>query len=55
MIDISAENGWLATVLRTQHLMQCVVQARWHDDSSLMTLPYVEDYNISCFKKISLK
>jgi len=55
MIDISAEHGWLATVLRTQQLMQCVVQARWHDDSPLMTLPYVEDYNISCFKKIMLK
>lgn len=55
MIDIAAERGWLATTLRTQQLMQCVIQARWHDDSPLMTLPHVEAHDLSAFKKIPIR
>lgn len=55
MIDISAERGWLATALRVQLLMQSIIQARWHDDSPMMTLPNVEDYNIPTFKKVSVR
>lgn len=55
MIDICAERGWLATVLRVQQLMQSIIQARWYDESPIMTLPYVEDFNISTFKKISIR
>ncbi|XP_052868650.1 activating signal cointegrator 1 complex subunit 3 [Anopheles cruzii] len=52
MIDICAERGWLATTLRVQQLMQCIIQARWLDDPVVMTLPNVEPYNASVFKQI---
>lgn len=55
MIDICAERGWLITVIRIQQLMQCVVQARWYDDSPVLSLPYVEELNIPCFKRIPIK
>lgn len=55
MIDISAERSWLATVLRTQQLMQCIIQARWHDESPFMTLPHVESLNLPTFKRIRVR
>lgn len=54
MIDISAERGWLATVLRAQQLLQCIVQARWYDDSPVLTLPGVEEHNLLCFKNVQI-
>lgn len=54
MIDICAENGWLATTLQTQQVMQCIIQARWLDDSPVLQLPYVETINVNVFKKIPL-
>lgn len=50
MIDVSAENGWLATTLRVQLLMQMVVQARWLKDSPLITLPHIEPQHIYLFR-----
>lgn len=55
MIDISAEKGWLVTVIRIQQVMQCVIQARWYDDSPVLSLPNVEPYNVPCFKKIAIR
>lgn len=55
MIDICAEKGWLVTVIRIQHLMQCAIQGRWLDDSPVLTLPNVEEFNVPCFKKIPIK
>ena len=55
MIDIAAEKGWLATVLRVQLLMQSIIQARWFDESPLLTLPHVEVDNLPAFKKISIR
>lgn len=52
MIDICAERGWLATVLQTLQVLQSIVQARWHDDYVVLTLPYVEEYNIPVFRKL---
>uniref|UniRef100_A0A182M3Z2 Activating signal cointegrator 1 complex subunit 3 n=1 Tax=Anopheles culicifacies TaxID=139723 RepID=A0A182M3Z2_9DIPT len=52
MIDISAERGWLATTLRIQQLMQCIIQARWLDDPVVMMLPHVETYNAGVFNQI---
>ncbi|XP_035776945.1 activating signal cointegrator 1 complex subunit 3-like [Anopheles albimanus] len=52
MIDISAEQGWLATTLRIQQLMQCIIQARWLHDPVVMSLPNVESHNASVFKRI---
>lgn len=55
MIDICAEQGWLATVLRIQQLMQCIVQARWLDDPVVLTLPYVEEQNVPCFSALNIR
>lgn len=52
MIDICAEKGYLATVLRIQQLMQCVIQARWLDDPVVLTLPHVEPYNVPLFNRL---
>lgn len=55
MIDICAEQGWLATVLRIQQLLQCIVQARWLDDPVVLTLPNVEEQNVPCFKALNIR
>lgn len=55
MIDICAEKAWLVTVIRIQQLMQCIVQGRWYDDSPVKSLPFVEDRNMACFKRIPIK
>lgn len=55
MIDICAEKGWLITVIRIQQLMQCAVQGRWYDESPILTLPHVEELNLTCFKRIAVK
>ncbi|GAB0096726.1 activating signal cointegrator 1 complex subunit 3 [Sergentomyia squamirostris] len=52
MVDVCAERGWLATTLRVQQLMQCVIQARWYDDSPLLCLPHVEQHHLPLFHKI---
>ncbi|KAF9970658.1 activating signal cointegrator 1 complex subunit [Actinomortierella ambigua] len=41
MIDITAEKGMLTQCVETMHILQCVKQARWKDES-LLTLPRVE-------------
>ncbi|KAK0079487.1 hypothetical protein PV325_001204 [Microctonus aethiopoides] len=52
MIDIAAESGWLSTTLRIIQILQMVIQARWIDDSALITLPYIEKENLSLFSKL---
>ena len=44
MIDVVAENGWLAATLRVLALLQMVVQGRWHTDSPLLCLPHLEHH-----------
>ena len=45
MIDIAANEGWLATTLLGSQVLQMVVQGRWASDSSLLTLPHLlEDH-----------
>ena len=41
MIDISANEGWLATVLHTTLIIQMVVQGCWYYDSDLSCLPHM--------------
>lgn len=55
MIDVAAENGWLATTLRIQLLMQCIIQARWQDDPVTMCLPLVDENNCYVFNEIKTK
>ena len=42
LIDAAAIEGWLSTALRVMHLVQMCVQARWLSDSSLLSLPHLE-------------
>lgn len=53
MIDVCAERGWLGTTLHTQQIMQMVIQARWVQDSPLLTLPHLEACNMYLFMKRS--
>ncbi|XP_022081843.1 activating signal cointegrator 1 complex subunit 3-like [Acanthaster planci] len=50
MIDVSADQGWLATALRIMNLVQMTLQGRWLHDSALLTLPHVEHNILHCFK-----
>ena len=43
MVDVSCEFAWGQTVLRVVLLMQCLVQGRWPDDSSLMNVPHSDE------------
>lgn len=49
MIDMSADEGWLATCLRIMHIVQMVIQGRWLQDSTLMTLPSISAQNLHLF------
>ncbi|CAH1802861.1 unnamed protein product, partial [Owenia fusiformis] len=46
MLDVLADQGWLVSVLRTIHLIQMVVQGRWLEDSSLLTLPHIQPFHV---------
>ena len=47
MIDISADEGWLATTLRLMHLVQMCVQGRWISDSSILSLPHLNTSHLA--------
>lgn len=51
MVDVCAEQGWLATTLRLQLLMQMVSQARWLKDSPLTILPHIEPTLLHLFQQ----
>ncbi|XP_065194378.1 activating signal cointegrator 1 complex subunit 3-like [Sycon ciliatum] len=42
MIDVVADQGWMATALRCMHTVQMCVQGAWLEKSSLLTLPHVD-------------
>ncbi|KAG9295645.1 hypothetical protein G9A89_002963 [Geosiphon pyriformis] len=42
MIDVSAEQGRLAVSLNIMNLLQSIKQARWSDESSLLSLPGID-------------
>jgi activating signal cointegrator complex subunit 3 len=46
MIDVAANEGWLATTLHAAQLLQMVVQGSWASESSLLTLPHLLDDHI---------
>ncbi|XP_069462625.1 activating signal cointegrator 1 complex subunit 3 [Ambystoma mexicanum] len=51
MLDIAAHQGWLITALNIIHLVQMVIQGRWIHDSSLLTLPNIEQHHLYLFRK----
>nr|XP_045603528.1 activating signal cointegrator 1 complex subunit 3-like [Procambarus clarkii] len=50
MLDLCGCAGWLAASLQVQVLMQMITQARWHIDSSLLSLPHITSDTLYCFK-----
>ncbi|KAM9004103.1 activating signal cointegrator 1 complex subunit 3 isoform X1 [Sarcophilus harrisii] len=53
MLDIAANQGWLVTALNITSLIQMVIQGRWINDSSLLTLPNIEQHHLHLFRKWS--
>ncbi|XP_010605477.1 activating signal cointegrator 1 complex subunit 3 isoform X2 [Fukomys damarensis] len=51
MLDVAANQGWLVTALNVTNLVQMVVQGRWLKDSSLLTLPNIEQHHLHLFRK----
>ncbi|XP_074539494.1 activating signal cointegrator 1 complex subunit 3 [Halichoeres trimaculatus] len=51
MLDVAANEGWLVTALSICNLVQMIVQGRWLHDSSLLTLPHVEQQDLHLFRK----
>ncbi|KAJ8290873.1 hypothetical protein GJAV_G00018670 [Gymnothorax javanicus] len=53
MLDVAASEGWLVAVLSVCNLVQMIVQGRWLHDSSLLTLPHIEQEDLYLFRKWS--
>lgn len=51
MLDVAANEGWLVTAISICNLVQMIVQGRWLHDSSLLTLPHVEQQHLYLFRK----
>merc|ERR1719341_1360105 len=54
MVDVVAESGWLAATLRMITMLQMVVQARWEQDSPLLTLPHLQAHQLYCLHQAGL-
>jgi len=54
MIDTVAERGWLTSTLRITQLFQMIVQARWIDESAIITLPHIRKEDLHLFSSLSL-
>ncbi|KAJ3598650.1 hypothetical protein NHX12_002155 [Muraenolepis orangiensis] len=50
MLDVAANEGWLVTALSICNLVQMIVQGRWLTDSSLLTLPHLEQQDLHLFR-----
>uniref|UniRef100_A0AAY4D056 Activating signal cointegrator 1 complex subunit 3 n=1 Tax=Denticeps clupeoides TaxID=299321 RepID=A0AAY4D056_9TELE len=51
MLDVAANEGWLVSTLSICNLVQMIVQGRWIHDSSLLTLPHVEQQHLYLFRR----
>ncbi|XP_063773108.1 activating signal cointegrator 1 complex subunit 3 isoform X1 [Pseudophryne corroboree] len=51
MLDVAAHHGSLVTVLNITYLVQMVIQARWIQESCLLTVPFVEKHHLHLFRK----
>ncbi|KAK3734227.1 hypothetical protein QZH41_012947, partial [Actinostola sp. cb2023] len=49
MIDLCADEGWLATTLRVMHVVQMTIQGCWLHDCSLMILPSITPQHLPLF------
>uniref|UniRef100_A0A4W5RGW0 Activating signal cointegrator 1 complex subunit 3 n=1 Tax=Hucho hucho TaxID=62062 RepID=A0A4W5RGW0_9TELE len=55
MLDVAAQEGWLVTALSICNLVQMIVQGRWLNDSSILTLPTIEQQHLYLFSRWSSK
>ncbi|RVE62283.1 hypothetical protein OJAV_G00155530 [Oryzias javanicus] len=55
MLDVAANEGWLVTAISICNLVQMIVQGCWLHDSSLLTLPHVEQQHLYLFRKWTKK
>lgn len=54
IIDIVANQGWLGPSLSGIVLLQMIVQARWHTDNTLLTLPLIDTSALEDFTPVSV-
>ena len=54
MVDVAANSGHLYAALKIMNLLQCMVQARWWHDSTLLQLPHVTEAMVSEFAAIGV-
>ena len=52
MIDVCAEQGWLAATLRIITLLQQIIQARWDTDNGFLMLPHIEPHMVYIFRQL---
>ncbi|KAH8550562.1 Sec63 Brl domain-containing protein [Umbelopsis sp. PMI_123] len=50
MIDVAADTGLLTTSLTIMNMLQCIKQARYLHDSTLLTLPEIQEYMLDKIK-----
>ncbi|CAO3587825.1 unnamed protein product [Absidia cylindrospora] len=50
MIDVAANAGYLTICLNIMNTLQCIKQARWSDESTLLNLPHMEPYMLRHLK-----
>jgi len=55
MVDVAADAGFLMTSLRLMNIAQMVVQGRWHDTSTLLTLPHLRQEHLQPLAKQSIE
>ncbi|KAJ8411438.1 hypothetical protein AAFF_G00162460 [Aldrovandia affinis] len=51
LLDVAANEGWLLPALSVCNLVQMIIQGRWLNDSSLLTLPHFEQQSLYLFRK----
>ncbi|XP_031846390.1 activating signal cointegrator 1 complex subunit obelus isoform X2 [Nomia melanderi] len=52
MIDTVAEHGWLVSTLVIIQLLQMIIQARWIDESAILTLPHINSEHLQLFSSL---
>ncbi|KAI7887163.1 activating signal cointegrator 1 complex subunit 3 [Lichtheimia hyalospora FSU 10163] len=50
MIDVAADAGYLTTTLTIMNMLQCIKQARWPEESTLLTLPKLKSRMLNYIK-----
>jgi hypothetical protein len=50
MIDVAADSGLLTTSLTVMNMLQCIKQGRYLHDSTLLTIPGIDEYTADKIK-----